>query len=241
MLKTLGFVVSTTVLLSACGQGKAPQNSESKAIVSSAQAEEAFEIVKSIDYIPFNYIVDGCYARSLYMSMELAAQGIPSSAHYIYGYLLPTDDVSWSYHVAPLLKISGQEAWILDPAFEVEPLRLSAWIKKNNSQGRYSTEVKAGSAYFDQTGRTSEFDASHLIQNFQEMPTFLTSDIASACTTMYNYIPEQNQSSAQSRAQRAKLLTQTQVLVGALDELGKLENDGGSFDANSACERAVGL
>lgn len=239
MRKTL--CVSVTLFLAACGQVKAPQSSETKAIVSLAQADEAFEIVQAIDYIPFNYIVDGCYARSLYMSMELAVKGIPSSSHYIYGYLQPTDEVSWSYHVAPLLKIKGQEAWILDPAFETEPLRLSAWIAKNNSQGRYTTEVKAGSAYFDQSGRTAEFDAIHLIQNFDEMPTFLTSDITSACTTMYNYIPAQNQTAATSRAQRAKLLTQTQVLTDALNELGKLENDGGSYDANSACNRALSL
>lgn len=237
----LGMFVSATLLSAACGRVKAVQSSETKAIVTPAQAEEAFDIVKAIDYIPFNYIIDGCYARSLYMSMELAAKGIPSSAHYIYGYLQPTNDVSWSYHVAPLLKIKDQEPWILDPAFEIEPLRLSAWIAKNHAQGRYTTEVKAGSAYFDESGRTAQFDADHLIQNFADMPTFLTSDIANACTTLYNYIPQQDQSAAQSRAQRAKLLTQTQVLADALKERAKLENDGRSYDANNACNQALGL
>jgi hypothetical protein len=32
--------------------------------------------VKSIDYLPFRYKADGCTARALYMSTELAAEGI---------------------------------------------------------------------------------------------------------------------------------------------------------------------
>lgn len=73
------------------------------------------------------------------------------------------------------------------------------------------------------------------------MPTFLTGDSTSACTTVCNYIPAQNQTAATSRAHRAKLLTQTQVLTDALNELGKLENDGGIYGVNSACNRIIAL
>lgn len=230
----------TTLVLTACGQ-PGQQDSQSKALVSTLQAEHAFEIVADIDYLPFTYIEDGCYARALYMSMELAAQGIPSSAHYIYGNLQPTVSVSWWYHVAPLLKVDSEEPWILDPAFETEPLRRTDWIEKNQPQGRFTTEVKAGSAYFDESGRTSEFNNSNMIHDFQEMPTFLTTDISNACTVMYTYLSNTAPSSKELNSLRSKLLKRTALMVGALFENGKLESNGTSYDANRACTQAVQL
>ncbi|RZA24636.1 MAG: hypothetical protein EOP10_09310 [Proteobacteria bacterium] len=236
---SLALLATTSLFFGACGENQSVENSQSKALVTEAQAGRAFEIVKAIDYIPFTYIVDGCYARSLYMSMELAAKEIPSSAYYIFGYLQPTESVSWGYHVAPALKIKGGESWILDPAFENEPLSLAAWQAKNNPQGDFQNDLKAGSAYFDPTGRTSEFNMNNMVQNFEEMPTFLTSDIASACTVMYQYIPLQKQTPSQSNAQRAKLVARTVKLVDALQNNGKLENDGVNSDANSVCRNAA--
>lgn len=240
MRSLLALLGTTLLLASACGR---PQNqdSQSKALVSQTQADEAFAIVKAIDYIPFAYIEDGCYARALYMSMELAAQGIPSSAHYIYGNLRPNEDVSWWYHVAPLLKVGAEEPWVLDPAFEKEPLRRSDWISKNNPNGRYTTEIKAGSAYFDEIGRTSEFNNNHMIQDFEEMPTFLASDISNACTVMYNYLRNTADDTSDLTALRNKLLTRTSQLVEALQDNGKFENDGSGSDANRVCRKAIGL
>jgi hypothetical protein len=153
----------------ACGQNTL-QTSDTSALVSQQQASEAFGIVKAIDYLPFTYIVDGCYARSLYMSLELAAEGIPSSAHYVFGELQPTEAVSWNYHVAPLLQLKGtsQEPWILDPAFESKPLTRTQWLNENFAESKVSlsltasrtwTQIRAGSAYFDQSGRVSEYDS----------------------------------------------------------------------------------
>lgn len=154
--------------LAACGQNST-QTSESKALVSQQQAAEAFAIVKDIDYLPFTYIVDGCYARSLYMSLELAAEKIPSSAHYVLGYLQPTQAVTWSYHVAPLLQLkdSTQEPWIIDPAFETGPLTRTKWIEKNfaasdeelgSRADNTTTLIRAGSAYFDVNRRATRYE-----------------------------------------------------------------------------------
>lgn len=239
MRTSLALLATTSLFFAACGQAQKPAASQSKALVTTSQAQNAFDIVAAIDYIPFTYIIDGCYARSLYMSMELAAESIPSSAFYMFGYLQPTDEVSWSYHVAPLLKIRGQEAIVLDPAFEAEPLTMTEWKAKNNPQSDFEHDLKAGSSYFDESGRTSEFTMSNMIQNFEEMPTFLTSDIASACTVMYRYIPLQNQSAAKSREQRAKLLSRTAELVESLEAVGKLEDDNVYSDASSACRTAA--
>ncbi len=154
--------------LTSCGQNR-QQTSDTSALVSQQQASQAFAIVNAIDYLPFTYIVDGCYARSLYMSLELAVEEIPSSAHYVSGYLQPTDTVAWSYHVAPLLQVrdSAQEPWILDPAFETEPLTRTEWIEKNfaaseeelgSRADNTTTQIRAGSAYFDLTRRATRYE-----------------------------------------------------------------------------------
>ncbi len=80
---------------------------------------------------------------------------------------------------------------------------------------------------------------SRMIQNFDEMPTFLTSDIASACTVMYRYIPLQDQDAQTSRTQRAKLLSRTAELVKSLEGVEKLDDNGVFSDSNTACRDAA--
>lgn len=227
-------------LLFGCGQASDETtdqgDSETSAFVSSEQARKAFDVVYRIDYLPFNYIKDGCYARELYMSMELASFNIPSSAHYIYGSLRPNAQVAWSYHVAPLLKVDESEPWVLDPAFERKPLKLSSWIGKNFPAGQYTTETKAGSAYFDFAGRTSQFNKSRMIKNFDEMPAFLTNDIASACSVMYNYIARE---SGDIQYKRIKLLNRTTELVHDLKKRKKLEIRTLSTRYNARCRQAI--
>ncbi len=262
--------------LASCGQNR-QQTSDTSALVSQLQADEAFQIVQAIDYLPFTYIVDGCYARSLYMSLELAAEGIPSSAHYVFGYLQPTETVSWSYHVAPLLQLknSSQEPWVLDPAFEKEPLTRSQWISKNFAQSSASlsstaantwTQIRAGSAYFDESGRVAEYDTeetliftpvknsvgtvtslkvkpidpSVLVPDFADFPSFLSTDIHSACTTMYNYIGRESSLSPTSKAsKRNRLLSSTTRLIKTMSSIGKLESDGVSSYGDTASEKCT--
>ncbi len=228
------FLLST---IAACGGGSSEESpSDISAYVSASQAGKAFDIVYDIDYLPFNYIKDGCYARELYMSMELASEKIPSSAQYIYGSLRPVPGTAWSYHVAPLLKVDNNEPWVLDPAFEKSPLRLSAWIDKNLPAGQYTTETKAGSAYFDFSGRTAEFDKSRLVKSFQELPAFLTTDIASACGVMYNYIAREE---GDIEYKRVKLLNRTTELVHELKQSKKLESRALSTRYNARCRKAI--
>ncbi|WP_141736220.1 protein-glutamine glutaminase family protein [Oligoflexus tunisiensis] len=265
--------------LTACGQ-QSRQTSDTSALVSQQQATQAFSIVKAIDYLPFTFIEDGCYARSLYMSLELASQRIPSSALYVYGVLQPTPSVSWSYHVAPMIQVtnSAQEAWVLDPAFEREPLTRSQWLNKNFAASSKSeiklenialytkTRIRAGSAYFEESGRTDPYDTpetrafdaasdsegdvvgliprpinkSVLIPNFEEMPTFLSGDIHSACTVMYDYIYRERLSEPDEKVE--KLLASTTRLIKAMDSLDKLTRNGVSSywgEAAKDCSAAM--
>jgi hypothetical protein len=257
------FFFFSLLTLTACGP-QTQQTSDTSALVSQQQANQAFSIVKEIDYLPFTFIEDGCYARSLYMSLELAAQGVPSSALYVYGALRPTETLYWSYHVAPMLQVndSAQEPWVLDPAFEVEPLTRTQWLNRNfaassksqlqlNNIALYTmTRVRAGSAYFEESGRTDPYDTprtrvfdaatdssgavvgliprpidkSVLIPNFEEMPTFTSRDIHSACTVMYSYILREKLEDPKTKID--KLLASTTRLVAAIDRRDKLTRNG---------------
>jgi len=227
--------------LTGCGKiDNAGESSDVKAQVTYNQAMDAYKVISAINYLPFLFIEDGCYARSLYMSMELASQGIPSSAHYIYGDLRPTAEVNWGYHVAPMIQIGNSEPWILDPAMDKQPLPVTKWVAKNFPNGRFTEETKAGSAYFDYYRRTTQFNNNRMIQNFAEMPAFLTSDVASACTVMYNYIPEQG-NFIEAAAMRSRLLKKTADLLNNLYGRGKLIVNGVPVDTNSACRKAAGF
>src|SRR5689334_17788201 len=101
-----------TLALVGCGgptpttvEATGPASSD-QPLVSEATFNAAFRIVKAIDYVPFQYKVDGCYARALYMSMELASEGIESNAIFAFANEeapLTVGDIQWSYHVAPML------------------------------------------------------------------------------------------------------------------------------------------
>ncbi len=243
MVKVLQFSLTSLLLATACGpqsQSIQPHTSSSKALVSVEQAVEAFQLVTQIDYLPFAYVEDGCYARELYMAAELASSAIPSSAHYIWGDLHPNPETQWIYHVAPLIKVDEQEPWILDPSLEKKPLRVSKWIHKNFPAGEYTTEITAGSAYFDESGRTKEFNNDRMIRNFAEMPSFLTGDLISACSVMHNYLGREG---LDPQGKRARLLSRTSELVRELHAADKLEVNIGDSEASlghiKRCEEAV--
>lgn len=259
----------TLLTLMACGQ-HTQETSDTSAFVSPNEAVEAFDIIQKIDYLPFTYIEDGCYARSLYMSLELAAVGIPSSALYVYGALQPTPSVTWSYHVAPLLQLknSRREPWVLDPAFESQPLTRTQWINANFAESTTSnyywiardtkTRIRAGSAYFEETGRTDPYDTQTsklfdprtdssgavvgviprpidprvLIPDFEAMPTFLSSDIHSACTVMYDFIRAEKVNDPSGKISR--LLRSTTRLIKAVSSLDKLTRDRVDGSGNKA-------
>ena len=83
--------ICTFAVISACGDSTATIAddvtqlddfgvAEQNARVTQQQAQLAAQLVDSTRaYLPFAYTEDGCYARALYMSMELASRRVPGS------------------------------------------------------------------------------------------------------------------------------------------------------------------
>jgi hypothetical protein len=74
------------------------------------------------------------------------------------------------------------------------------------------------------------------------MPTFLSTDIHSACTVMHNYIKNEDLDVAARAAKTKRLLASTTRLIKAMDGVNMLTRDGvtGSWTtAGSACKTAM--
>ena len=212
------------LLLAGCGPVTGTNTlgaTEQDARVSPVDAMRAYEIVRGIDYIPFGYHRDGCYARALYMSMELAAQRIPSSAQFLEGKLDPSPDIEWRYHVAPMLQVIGEDhRTIIDPSLAQAPVSLADWIALNNPDGATQQFFVPGSVYVGSIdlGSPASYNAP-MIESFGQLPAFHENDIASACQTAWNYLALETPS---GEAMRPKLVQRTQELLAGLSAVGKL-------------------
>lgn len=210
-------------------------SSESRAIVSQAQADRAFEIARGLDYLPWGYTADGCYARALYMSMELAVERIPSSAQYIYatnGALLMPDSVNgpaWSWHVAPMIKVTATGTpMIIDPSLFRAPEvahSLDSWIQRNHptpNPDDYVVALIQGSHYW-QFGQAVDTEP---ISSFAELDPFQGADIENACEVAWDYIGREQPHPTDDAlaAKRDKLVDRTRSLVTGLVAVDKLSD-----------------
>lgn len=230
------FVVGALAPLTACTaaeiEGEAVGTSEARAVVTQEQADRAFAITKGIDYLPWGYTADGCYARALYMSMELAAERIPSSAEYVVAdtgaVLSPGGGVTWGWHVAPMIKITATGTpLIIDPSLFQAPEQarsLDTWVERNNPipSGAYHTYLLQGSTYW----ATNHLVDTTPIGSFAELDPFHGSDIESACSVAFSYLGYEQPLPAPNvtAAKRSKLVARTRTLVDALNRVGKLDD-----------------
>jgi Glutaminase len=126
--------------------------------------------------IPFQYVVDGCYARAHKMRQMIMAQyGYCCEKVFSYGEYPSTLAVKadkwggccikWWYHVAPLLRVNIklgartlQLAYVIDPGMFNAPVTLSTWLnaQKNaacaSNANVTSYSIQPGTAYWPMNG-----------------------------------------------------------------------------------------
>lgn len=205
--------------------------SEQQARVTPQQAQLAAQLVDSTRaYLPFAFTEDGCYARALYMSMELAARRVPSSAQYLTGELYPSSSVTWGWHVAPMVEIEGGSGkTILDPSLAPNgPISLQEWIRRSNPMGSYELFWTIGSTYYTTGFYTPNAQSAPVISSFAELSPFQRSDIEEACGVMSEYLSYER--AANEAQKRALLVGRTRSLANRLLSVGKLTG----YQANGA-------
>lgn len=196
-------------------------------------SKEPYEIVSKIDYLPFSYKKDGCYARAFYMSMELISKGIATSNHYVFGNLQPSSAIRWRYHVAPMIHtVNPRKFAILDPSLHNKPVTPDYWIKLSGGISYAADTYSAPASLFGKSqvqkraisGRKG-YTKHKIIPHFDQIPSFKISDIANACSTVWYYIGKENLSRSEIIKKRRKLATRTQYLIQELKEQDKLNED----------------
>ncbi|MBF0442704.1 MAG: hypothetical protein HQK54_12430 [Oligoflexales bacterium] len=228
---------SSVSLLSACGDvsdGRDTPQSEMNAIIPPQQASQAFNIVRGINYLPFFYKNDGCYARAFYINMELAAAGIPSSLLYQIGNLQPpgAPGVKWTWHVAPLIKDTARMyPWIIDPSLANGPVIPEAWFRLSGNYDQYvkyaisnggfenSNWAFSNQRVADRRYLPTQQDYQYMIKSYSSLYPFAVSRINYECSMAFLYLGDNNP------ALRQRLITRTRELMGWLNYRGKLYND----------------
>jgi hypothetical protein len=101
--------------------------------------------------IPFEYVIDGCFARAHKMRSIIETKyGFCSEKVFSYGNLDVKADkwggccVGWWYHVAPLIRVKtgrGIYCYVIDPGMFNEPVLLSTWLA---AQGNTTCDTQSG-------------------------------------------------------------------------------------------------
>ena len=109
------------------------------------QLNREFEKLAARQDIPFEYIIDGCYARAHLMCEEMQKDGINSAKMFCEvanpwgsGKLTAENkymQAKWWYHVAPLVfayngATEKVEGYIMDPSMDTKPMKAEDWIHK---------------------------------------------------------------------------------------------------------------
>ena len=198
----------------------------------------AERIIDRIDYLPFTSKKDGCYARALYMGMELAIHGIPALNHYVFGSLRPTKGIRWRYHVAPMVATNGQLV-VFDPSLNERPLTRRRWLALNRPRGQTQTFVTPASHYRrDRVEPLSSqgekgYSLSSRYRRVKKFPKYRISHIADACRTAWTHIGKENIPRREKSIKRSKLNARTRYLIQKLKRLRILDRE----DAMTSCSQ----
>ena len=109
-----------------------------------AELNDEFKKLASDKTIPFEYIVDGCYARAHLMCEQMMEDGINCGKMFtmiedLNGGMLTAQNkfmnAEWWYHVAPLVfaedpKTKEVQGFIMDPSMADHPMKAEEWIDK---------------------------------------------------------------------------------------------------------------
>jgi hypothetical protein len=130
-------------------------------LVKEAKAVEVFKWMARQRDIAFRYPIDGCYARAQLMVERLQKQGFYpfkvwafANGHSLYARTPnhPRGYVTWSYHVAPVLRVrhenKTQRWYVIDPSLFDRPVPIAQWeqaMRKNSRSHRpYLTVTRIG-------------------------------------------------------------------------------------------------
>jgi len=213
-----------------------------------ADWDRAVRHLAGLRYLPWTYYEDGCYARALYYSLNLASEGVASNHVYVVakpGHGLGSTG-RWRYHVAPLVSKDGdaRRLYVLDPVYDRQSAQtLDRWVGRQISiapgqEGYPSLHVMPGTSYGTPgQGPTVSDPVAPEAATFREplfsaMPSFPIGTVSAACDRMHQYIDRETTTTDAQKADKHKTLArETRRLVTAVAGRGKLQGNAAELSA----------
>lgn len=211
-------LVTAMVLVSACDDRPVP----------TVYALPAPYAEIAIDYLPFEYLPDGCSQRASYLAMELAVRGVPTIAvdaetcDMGMGLSGPFGE-PWRHHTVPALLGEGGEPRLIDPLVGPEYLTIEAWLAGMTSDPVRVFLVSA--AYPTSHGHETpcgsvEAAVSPLPATVAEMTPWLLENVMIDCAALRQY---HRDSPVYDPTREERLVARTTELVKAVQALGLLD------------------
>jgi hypothetical protein len=128
--------------------------------LSEAQAQALFEDLARLDYIPFDYPRDGCFARAHEMSRIMAERGVASGK--VFNTAAPNalkvpgtefGDITWRYHVAPIVNVTGSDGvtreMVFDPSINKDrPMTITEWQTRSGGPAGQRIDTTSSDTYY---------------------------------------------------------------------------------------------
>ncbi len=95
-----------------------------------------YQIWKTDPRLRYDYIFDGCFARSHLVASELKQKNIIVGKVWLHGFNLKpiqqnlTDFSGWFYHVAVVVLADDQKIYVIDPGLFNQPVSVLEWVEK---------------------------------------------------------------------------------------------------------------
>ena len=95
-----------------------------------------FQIWKTDPRLRYDYVFDGCFARSHLVANELQQKNIIVGKVWLHGFNLKpiqqnlTDFSGWYYHVAVVVLAEDQKIYVIDPGLFNQPVSVLEWVEK---------------------------------------------------------------------------------------------------------------
>lgn len=128
-------------------------------VISPEKAQLLFDEMRSNKDIPFDFPLDGCFARATAMSRMAEEQKIEMGKVYAEGVLRVKSgdkrfpEIMWGYHVAPVVYVQKDdkpELMVFDPSLFDKPVSVNEWTDIMKATGNPPASVSAtyyGSRY----------------------------------------------------------------------------------------------
>jgi hypothetical protein len=136
---------------------------------SEEDAQALFDEIGALDTIPFDYPVDGCFARAHAMARHIQERGAVCAKVWNHGVdkflVVPGTefgDIEWHYHVAVVVCVEGSDGqvrqMVIDPSLargdDARPLTLDEWVAlQGGPEGQQARITSAAPYRYDPTRR----------------------------------------------------------------------------------------